>query len=229
MRPSIPAQSRRKGTAWDRRHRPLSRRKMGYRLPGSHAGHHGTGDSLPADETRENGVNSAGMRCLTPDGEKTGQRISCRRTCLGGITSRMIAVKHRPNHTQPPPKTMSDPNHQPPPADENPATADGKTGGKRRAANRLNIPSSVVRAAGFVPGDSVYVTDEDPAGGVAKPVLVLLKEQPASRFGAYQVDGDCRIRVYPSHAGEWAWRARLRVRRRRRQDRRWPPKEGATP
>ena len=93
---------------------------------------------------------------------------------------------------------MSDPNHQPAPADENPATAEGKTAGKRRAANRLNIPSSVVRAAGFVPGDSVYVTDEDPAGGVAKPVLVLLKEQPASRFGAYQVSGDCRIRVTPA-------------------------------
>ena len=38
------------------------------------------------------------------------------------------------------------------------------------------------RASGFVPGDSVYVLDCDPAGGAGKPVLVLLKAKPRTHW-----------------------------------------------
>jgi hypothetical protein len=82
--------------------------------------------------------------------------------------------------------------------DESPVPANGAAEGKRRAADRLNIPSSVVRASGFVPGDTVYATDESPAGEAAKPTLLLLKEPPAKLLGKYVVSKDCRIRVTPA-------------------------------
>ena len=42
------------------------------------------------------------------------------------------------------------------------------------------------------------MVDEDPAGGVAKPCLVLLKEQPAKFLSDYVVAKGCRIRVTPA-------------------------------
>ena len=42
----------------------------------------------------------------------------------------------------------------------------------------MNIPSSIVHDSGFAPGDNAFVVDEDPAGAVAKPCLVLLKAKP---------------------------------------------------
>ncbi len=85
--------------------------------------------------------------------------------------------------------TMSDPNH------ETPVIPEGTPKGKQRAADRLNIPSSVVRASGFAPGDKVFVADEDPAGAAPKPCLVLLKEQPPKVLADYAVAKGCRIRV----------------------------------
>ena len=79
-----------------------------------------------------------------------------------------------------------------------PAATEGKPGGKKRAADRLNLPPSIVRAAGFVPGDSVYVVAEDPAAAAVRPILVLLKEQPAHSLGTYRVSADGRIRVTPA-------------------------------
>jgi hypothetical protein len=93
---------------------------------------------------------------------------------------------------------MTDPILQPTQPVETPIAAEDTSAGKRRAADRLNIPSSVVRSAGFVPGDSVHVSDQDPAGGASKPALVLLKEQPTNRLGTYRVAGDSRIRVTPA-------------------------------
>ncbi len=100
---------------------------------------------------------------------------------------------------------MSDPNHQPAPANHypvateaTPVSTEDKSGGKRRAADRLNIPSSVVRASGFVPGSKAFVVDEDPVGAAAKPCLVLLKEQPPKSLADYVVAKDCRIRVTPA-------------------------------
>ena len=90
---------------------------------------------------------------------------------------------------------MSDPIHQPVLPDEHPASAEGTPSGKRRAEDRLNIPSSIVRASGFAPGDKAFVVDEDPAGAVPKPCLVLLKEQPPKMLADYDVVTDCRIRV----------------------------------
>ena len=72
------------------------------------------------------------------------------------------------------------------------------TKGKRRAADRLNIPSSIVHDAGFAPGDKAFVVDEDVAGGVPKPCLVLLKEQPPKFLSDYVVAKGCRIRVTPA-------------------------------
>ena len=94
----------------------------------------------------------------------------------------------------PPPRsgTMSDPNHEPP------VTAEDTPKGKQRAADRLNIPSSVVHASGFAPGDKAFVVDEDPAGAVPKPCLVLLKEQPPKFLSDYVVAKGCRIRVTPA-------------------------------
>ncbi len=84
---------------------------------------------------------------------------------------------------------MSDPNH------EHPVAAEGAPRGKQRAADRLNIPSSIVRDSGFAPGDKVFVVDEDPAGAVPKPCLVLLKLKPENPLADYAVAKDCRIRV----------------------------------
>ncbi|MGO9109173.1 MAG: hypothetical protein ACLP9L_08070 [Thermoguttaceae bacterium] len=92
---------------------------------------------------------------------------------------------------------MSDPN-QPTQPNENPVSAEDASEGKRRAADRLNIPSVVVRASGFLPGDTVYVTDENLASEVSGPALMLLKAQPAKLLGQYVVSKDCRIRVTPA-------------------------------
>jgi hypothetical protein len=66
---------------------------------------------------------------------------------------------------------------------------------KQLTGDRLNIPSFIVRAVGFAPGDTVYVLNEDPAGAIQKPCLVLLKEKPAIPLGDYAASKDCRIRV----------------------------------
>jgi len=87
---------------------------------------------------------------------------------------------------------MSDPNQ------EHPATAEGTPKGKQRAADRLNIPSSIVHDSGFAPGDKAFALDEDPAGTVAKPCLVLLKEQPPKFLSDYAVAKGYRIRVTPA-------------------------------
>ncbi len=78
------------------------------------------------------------------------------------------------------------------------ASAESEKGGKKRAADRLNIPSSLVRASGFVPGDKAFVVDEDPAGAIPKPCLILLKDQPPKVLADYVVAKDCRIRVTPA-------------------------------
>jgi hypothetical protein len=70
--------------------------------------------------------------------------------------------------------------------------------GKQRASDRLNVPSAIVRASGFAPGDKVFVVDEDPTGAVPKPCLVLLKEQPSKWLADYAVVKGCRIRVTPA-------------------------------
>ena len=88
---------------------------------------------------------------------------------------------------------MSDLNPEPPIT-----AAEGTPSGKKRAADRLNIPSSVVHASGFAPGDKAFVTDEDPAGAVTKPCLVLLKEQPPKFLTDYAVAKGYRIRVTPA-------------------------------
>jgi hypothetical protein len=86
---------------------------------------------------------------------------------------------------------MSDPNQ------ELPAT-EGTPKSKQLAADRLNIPSSIVHDAGFAPGDKAFVVDEDPAGVVPKPCRVLLKEQPPKLLADYAVAKDYRIRVTPA-------------------------------
>jgi hypothetical protein len=78
-----------------------------------------------------------------------------------------------------------------------PAPVSGEKG-KQRAGDRLNIPSSVVRTSGFVPGDKVFVADEDPAGVISKPCLMLVKQQPPKFLSDYVVAKDCRIRVTPA-------------------------------
>jgi hypothetical protein len=104
----------------------------------------------------------------------------------------MIAGNYRPPHTYPASNTMSDPNQ------EHPVAAEGTPKGKQRATDRLNIPSSIVHDSGFAPGDKAFVLDEDPAGAVAKPCLVLLKEQPPKFMADYAVAKDCRIRLTPA-------------------------------
>jgi len=93
---------------------------------------------------------------------------------------------------------MSDLHHQPTRPNESPVTAEGTPSGKRRVEDRLNIPSSIVRDSGFAPGDKAFVLDEDPAGAVPKPCLVLLKQQPLRMLADYAVTKDCRIRVTPA-------------------------------
>ena len=113
-------------------------------------------------------------------------------------------------HTRLPSNIMNDPSLQPVPPNEHREDALADRGvpnppaplpgvkGKQRAADRLNIPSSIVHDAGFAPGDKVFVTDEDPAGAVPKPCLVLLKEQPPKLLVEYAVAKGCRIRVAPA-------------------------------
>jgi hypothetical protein len=93
---------------------------------------------------------------------------------------------------------MNDPSHQPVPPNEYPVAAEGRPKGKKRAADRLNIPSSIVHDAGFAPGDEAFVVDEDPAGAVPKPCLVLLKVKPENPLAEYAVANGCRIRVTPA-------------------------------
>ncbi len=74
---------------------------------------------------------------------------------------------------------MTDPNHEPaPPAVTPDAAAPLPT---RRTEDRLNVPKSSCKAARFLPGNTAYVVDHDPAGVVQKPVLVLLKAKPENR------------------------------------------------
>ena len=89
---------------------------------------------------------------------------------------------------------MSDPT----PKAAQPTPPPAATGGKRRTADRLNIPSSIVRNSGFTPGDKVFVADEDPAGAISKPCLVLVKEQPPKPVADYVVASGHRIRVTPA-------------------------------
>jgi hypothetical protein len=98
----------------------------------------------------------------------------------------------------PPFNTMSDPKIQSTHPNENPIAAEGTPRGKKRAADRLNIPSSIVRDSGFAPGDKVFVADEDPTCAVPKPCLVLFKEQPPKSVVDCAVAKDCRIRVTPA-------------------------------
>ncbi len=93
---------------------------------------------------------------------------------------------------------MSDPSHEPVPPNEHPVAAEGTPKGKQRAADRLNIPSSIVRDSGFASGDKAFVVDEDPAGAVPKPCLVLLKVKPENPLANYVVARGCRIRVTPA-------------------------------
>ena len=55
-----------------------------------------------------------------------------------------------------------------------------------------------MRDAGFAPGDKAFVVDEDPAGAVPKPCLVLMKVKPENPLAEYAVAKDCRIRVTPA-------------------------------
>jgi hypothetical protein len=93
---------------------------------------------------------------------------------------------------------MSDPNHQPELSNEPSVTVGAAPKGRQRAADRLNIPSSTVRNSGFAPGDKAFVVDEDPAGAISKPCLVVLKEQPPKFLSDYIVAKGCRIRVTPA-------------------------------
>jgi hypothetical protein len=103
------------------------------------------------------------------------------------------------NRTRLPSNIMNEPTHEPMRPNEAPVTSvEGASNGKRRASDRLNIPSSIVRGSGFVPGDKAFVVDEDPAGAVPKPCLVLLKQQPAKLLADYVVAKDRRIRVTPA-------------------------------
>ena len=93
------------------------------------------------------------------------------------------------------------PHHEDVPADRevpNPSPPLPGAKGRQRANDRLNIPSSIVRASGFAPGDKAFVADEDPAGAVSKPCLVLLKQQPPQLLADYIVAKGCRIRVTPA-------------------------------
>lgn len=103
---------------------------------------------------------------------------------------------------------MNDPNTDPAerPATDIPDTAatpdatdiPGVPAPARRPENRLNVPKSLCKAAGFLPGDTAYVADHDPAGAVQKPVLVLLKAKPENPRGEFAVSKDGRIRVTPT-------------------------------
>jgi hypothetical protein len=60
---------------------------------------------------------------------------------------------------------------------------------------QLYIPSFIVRAAGFKGGERAFVLDEDPADPSAKPVCVLLKEQPSRSLHDCIVSKDCHVLV----------------------------------
>ena len=62
-------------------------------------------------------------------------------------------------------------------------------------SNRLTIPNAIVKASGFLRGETACVLDEDPSGAVEKPCLVLLKEKPVNPVGKYAVQNAYRIGV----------------------------------
>ena len=64
--------------------------------------------------------------------------------------------------------------------------------------DRLNVPSFLVRAVGFVGGDTVYVADADPNGKIQKPCLLLMKDKPDNPLAEYKVSNDSRIRITPA-------------------------------
>lgn len=67
--------------------------------------------------------------------------------------------------------------------------------GSKTSEGRLNIPSHICKAAGFVSGDAVYVLDVDPAGEVPQPCAVLVKNKPDTKAVAEYKVADGRIRV----------------------------------
>jgi hypothetical protein len=60
---------------------------------------------------------------------------------------------------------------------------------------QLYIPSFIVRAAGFLAGDKVFVAGEDPAPSEVKPICVLSKEKPPVALHDCVVSKDCHILV----------------------------------
>jgi hypothetical protein len=58
---------------------------------------------------------------------------------------------------------------------------------------QLYIPSFIVRSAGFKGGERVFVLDEDSTDPSAKPVCVLVKEQPAKSLHECIVSKDCHV------------------------------------
>lgn len=65
-----------------------------------------------------------------------------------------------------------------------------------KVAGRMNIPSHVVKAAGFHTGDAVFVLNQDPSGEVQQPCAVLVKEVPDGfQSVAEYKTADGRIRV----------------------------------
>jgi hypothetical protein len=60
---------------------------------------------------------------------------------------------------------------------------------------QLYIPSFIVRAAGFMAGDTAFVTNEDPDNPSDKPVCVLLKEKPEKAINGCAVSKDCHILI----------------------------------
>ncbi len=90
---------------------------------------------------------------------------------------------------------MNDPSPQPRSPNEHPLATEGTPKGKQRAADRLNIPSTIVSASGCAAGDKVFVVDEDPAGAIPKPCLVLLKERPPKSLADYALAKGRRIRI----------------------------------
>ena len=116
------------------------------------------------------------------------KRLDLKLNWVNNGNRKLLDQPHSPSNT------MSDPNQQPTLLNENPASAAGTpasaaggTGGKRRAADRLNIPSSVVRTSGFAPGDKAFVVDEDPAGSTPKAL-----SGSSQATAAYSVGRLCR-------------------------------------
>jgi hypothetical protein len=63
---------------------------------------------------------------------------------------------------------------------------------------QLYIPSFLVRAAGFLPGDIAYVVDADPSDSDGQPACVLLKEKPPKSLAAPAVSIDSHILITQS-------------------------------